>query len=216
MARRSAYSSYLAQRQRAIAAQARAQQRAVREAERARKAFERAQVAENKERRRLYLESRQATVDAMNFELGREVERLEGLLLATLDVDDFLDFETLRVEPELPPFQPGALATPAPTPTLGSFLPAAPSGLGKFLPGAKEKFERASEAARAAYDAAVADHAEHEAVRENALAEAKAAYESDVEKIKARAASQNAEIDEFQRRFDADEPDAIVEYFSLV
>ena len=216
MARRSAYSSYLAQRQRVLEAQARAEQRAVREAERARKAYERAQVAENKERRRLYLESRHAKVDGMNALLERDVERLEGLLRATLDVDDFLDFETLKVEPEIPPFQPGALATPTPAPELGSFLPAPPSGLGKFLPGAKEKFEQASEAARAAYDSAIAEHAGHELARENALAEAKGTHDSDVEKIKARAASDNEEIDEFRLRFEADEPDAIVEYFSLV
>jgi len=188
----------------------------VREAERARKAYERAQAAEEKEQKRLYLESRQADVDSMNAELAADVEALEGLLHATLGIDDYLDFETLKVEPEIPPFQPGTLATPVEAPTLESFLPAEPSGLGKFLPGAKEKFQTAVAEAHAGFNAATAAHAEREAARETALAEAKEAYEAEVERIQARAASQNEEIDEFRKRFDADEAEAIVEYFSLV
>jgi restriction system protein len=58
----------------------RAQQRAVatatREAERARKALERAEAWEQKEQKRLYLEARQAEVDAMNGELESEVAEL--------------------------------------------------------------------------------------------------------------------------------------------
>ena len=199
--------------------QARAQERAtlaaVREAERARKAYERAQLAEEKERRRLYLESRQAEVEAMNAELAAEVEELEGLLQATLSVDDYLDFETLKVEPELPLFQPGALANATERPRIENFPPA-PTGVGKFVPGAKAKHEQALEEGRQLFARAETGWAEREREREAALVEARAAHEAEVEKINAKVAEQNAEIDEFAARFEVSEPAAIVEYFSLV
>jgi len=217
MARRSSYSTRVAQRQGAIERQ---QQRALlaatREVERAQKAYERAQVAEEKEKKRLYVESRQAEVEAMNASVAADVEALEGLLRTTLDVDDYLDFETLRVEPEIPLFQPGSLATAAAAPKPESFLPPPPTGLGKFRPGAKDKHERAVEEARQRFEQAQARHTEREQERQAALAEAEETHKAEVEKIKAVAAQQNQEIDEFRARFDADEAAAIVEYFSLV
>jgi restriction system protein len=120
----------------------------MREAERARRAYERAQAVEEKDRKRLYLQSRVADVEARNEELDAFVASLESLLAATLDVDDFLDFEALKEEPDVPPFQPGALATPEPAPAIELFMPPKPSGVGKFLPGAKAKYEQAVEAAR--------------------------------------------------------------------
>jgi restriction system protein len=198
----------------------RAQQRAVatatREAERARKALERAEAWEQKEQKRLYLEARQAEVDAMNGELESEVAELETLLAATLDVDDYLDFETLKVEPEIPPFQPGSLDIREAQPTRDSFLPEPLSGVAKFVPGAKARHELAVAEGETRYVAAVAEHGEREKAREAALAKARADYDEDVAKMRAQAAAQNEEIDDFRRRFDASDPAAIVEYFSLV
>ena len=69
------------------------------DAERAHRAYERAQTAEAKERQRLYVESRLADVELLNEELQDDVARLHRLLADTLTVDDFLDFETLS-EPD--------------------------------------------------------------------------------------------------------------------
>lgn len=220
MARRSSYAYRLAQRQRELERQARAQDQAVlaaaREAERARKAYERAQALDEKERKRLYLESRTAEVEAMNEELEGKNQGLESLLRATLDVDDYLDFEELKEEPELPPFQPGALATAEVAPQIESFMPPELGGVGKLVPGAKAKHERAVAEARQQYEAEKTAYDERERQREQALAEARQAHEAEVEKVKARVAAQNQEVDEFRTRFEAGDPAAIVEYFSLV
>ena len=220
MARRSSFGYRMAQYQRELERQARAQQRAqmaaVREAERAEKAYARAQALDEKERKRLYVESRTAAVEAMNAELQAQNDELERLLRATLDVDDYLDFETLKAEPEIPPFQPGALAVSEAPPLIETFMPPPLSGMAKLVPGAKAKHEQAVETAKQAFEAATEAHAERERQREDALAEAKRAHEADVEKIKERAAAQNQEVDEFRGRFDAGQPEAIVEYFSLV
>ena len=90
---------------RAQAAQAREQTRAYREAERARAAYAWALAAEEKERKRLYAESRAADVEAMNEDLGARLAALDGLLRATLNIDDHLEFDSLRRPPDLPPWR---------------------------------------------------------------------------------------------------------------
>jgi restriction system protein len=218
--RRSSFARALAQHQREVERQQRLaereQMRTLREAERARREYERAAAAEEKEKRRLYLESRLAEVDAMNEQLDAHVGRLETLLGATLDIDDFLDFESLKAEPEIPPFQPGALANPEPPPSLDTFMPEAPGGLGKLVPGAKSKHAAAVEEAKAAYERACATHAEREAERERALGDARTEHEREVAGITSRAEAANREVDEFRQRFEAGEPEAVTEYFSLV
>jgi restriction system protein len=77
--------------------------------------------------------------------------RSKSLLLATLSVDDYIDFEALKEEPELPPFQPGSLAVPASPPGEQDFMPAPLSGMGKFVPGAKAKHEQMVAEATARY-----------------------------------------------------------------
>jgi len=220
VARRSSFSSRVAQHQREQERIRRAgdreQMRAVREAERAQRAYERGAAAEEKERKRLYLESRTAQVDGMNEELEAYSGELEGLLAHTLGTDDYLDFEVLKEEPELPPFQPGALAAPQPAPRLEDFLPLPPTGVGKFLPGGKAKHEQAVVDATAAFERDRDEHAAREAEREVAVGAARAAYDAEIERMKERIAGQHLEVEEFKARFDAADPEAVTEYFSLV
>lgn len=220
MARRSGFAYRLAQQQRQLEAQARAgsrdQMRALREAERARKAYERAGAAEEKEQKRLYVESRAADVDAMNEQLDTFVFSLENLLAATLDVDDFLGFESLKEKPEPLPFQPGALATQEPPPQVESFMPPAPTGVGKFMPGANAKYEHAVQDAQARFAEAQEVYRGRERQREQALTEARKEHEQEIARMEARAEAKNREVDDFRARFEAGEPDAVIEYFSLV
>jgi restriction system protein len=202
------------ERQRAINAQLRAQERAVREAERARKTYERAQAAEEKEKKRLYVESRLAEVEAKNKQLEAYLVSLENLLDHTLNVDDFLDFERLKQEPEIPPFQPGELARPEPVPQIA--LPSELSAIGKLVPGAKARHEKQVEEAKVKHEMALREHSEREATRQKLLAEEQAKYEAMADDLRQAATERNAEIDDFQKRFEVGEPDAIVSYFDLV
>lgn len=109
MARRRSYVSTFAQIQReaarAQAAQVRAQAAARREAERARTAYLRAQAANEKERKRLYAESRTAEVAAKNDDLEAEIAALQGLLAATLKVNDRISFSSLKKPAAVPPWR---------------------------------------------------------------------------------------------------------------
>jgi restriction system protein len=204
------------ERERAARDRERASMARARAAERAKKDYERARAVEEKERQRLYLAARAAEADALNEDLSARNDALDRLLRATLTIDDYLDLESLKQEPEIPAFQPGALDTPGRAPELASFMPPPLTGLGKLVPGAAKKHQRSTSEATTRYDAEIAAHGERERGRLQALDAARREHEEQVVKIKARAEAQNQEIDQFRAQFDAGEPDAVVQYFSLV
>ncbi|MCB9610685.1 MAG: hypothetical protein H6807_08570 [Planctomycetes bacterium] len=149
---------FLAELQRAAKAAAREQARMARENVRARNAAAREAAkrqrehernlaqqarAEAAEQRRLdklakeaYIADREAEVEELNAELTRVQDELSSLLSATLDVDDFVDLEMLRVRAEHPPFPRPELERPTPPPVPIAdppepiyAMPPAPTGL---------------------------------------------------------------------------------------
>lgn len=152
------------------AAEFRAQQAAERQAEKARRDLERAQVAASKASAReqaeadklakaLYVESRLADVEAMNADLANDYSEIDSMLAWTLSVDDFVDLNELRVVVEHPPFDPGPLGEPILAmpelvyPPQPQFVePPAPTGM--FA--SKKKHEEAIAQAKAAHEAAYA------------------------------------------------------------
>ena len=187
-----------------------------REAERARKAYERSQALAEKERKQLYLEARLAETDAQNELLASTAQALEGLLAATLDLDDYVDLEALKEEPRVPAFDPGALVVSKPTPELVTFLPAELTGFAKLKPGAGKKHAREVEEATQRYESELAAHEQRESDRLAALADAQRRHDELVAETRAKVERRNLELDDFRVRFDAGEPEAVVDYFSLV
>ena len=150
------------QRQRAAERQ---QLAAIRRTEQARKAEQQAalrfQRASEADRKRLekealaaHLATQQAEVDQLNAELAASYDRLDTLLAATLNVDDYLDLESLRRPVVHPPFDRADLEIPVsapitlldPEPPVFQ-APAAPTGL--F--GRKKKLAEAQAQAEAEY-----------------------------------------------------------------
>lgn len=141
-------------------------------------------------------------------------DRLDGLLAATLDVDDSVDFESMKHRPARPSFDPGLLAVPAPAPQWGTFEPPAPKGLAKAF--GKDKHAAAIAAARAAFADAVARHEADERLRVASLAQAEAEHEGQVEALRQQLLEQHRGVDEFRDAFEVGDPDAVVGYFDLV
>ena len=220
MGRNRGFTGVLIQMQRQAEREAKAREAAQRkaavEAERARRAYERARAADEKERARLYAESRAAEVTALNEELADQIAALEGLLRDTLDVDDFLDFESLKEVTPRPPFAPGNLAVAEPPPDPTAFSPPAPSGAQKLIPGARQRYLTRFEEGRREYEAAVQEHQHREARRLELLEQASAEHQRATAELEARLARQNAEIEAFKASFEAAEPDAVRQYFALV
>ncbi len=195
---------------------AKAQTQAARAAEKARKDYERAAVADQKERTRLYLESRMAQIDLQNEQLEEQVSQVEHLLLDVLSIDSFINLQTLKQTPNLPSFNPGLLGIAEPQPQVHMYTPPAPTGLQKFLPGAKEKYAQEGAKAQEVYQTHVAAHSKREMARQRALAEMKGQYDRQVAEEREKITLQHAEIDKFQQDLLAGSPQAIVDYFTMV
>jgi restriction system protein len=224
MARRSGFLHALAQAQREAERKRTAQLRnlaqlqtqAAKAAEKARKEYERAQLTDQKERARLYTESRIAQVNLQNEQLDQAIARLSNILRETLAVDSFIDLQTLKQAPEYPVFNPGQLGVAEPPPVLQMYLPPELTGIQKLLPGAKEK--QAQEVARAyeVYRSHASAHAAREQARQQSLTQAGAMFDRQVAEEHQKIAAQHTEIDNFQRELLACSPSAVVNYFTLV
>lgn len=233
------------QRQRAAARQ---QLAAARRAEQAQKAAERAQAAATRaaeaDRKRLerealaaHVAAMQAEVESLNLGLSEHYAELDGLLEATLGVDDFVDLETLRVVAEHPPFPAEQLRrpTPSPTPIADPPLPVrgeVPAPTGLF--GKKKKLEAAHAAVEQQYAtdyyawqaatealpgrraAQAAEYDEAERARLVSLEEAEQRYAAECEARERDAAEQNEELDQLIAGLGYGTVDAVQEYVSIV
>lgn len=199
-----------------LRAQQRAQTQAAKAAEKARKAYEQAQTADQKERARLYTEAHIAEASLQNEQLEQTVFRLGSLLKESLSIDTFIDLDTLKQTYTPPLFDPGSLGLAASPPILQAYLPPALSGIQKMLPGAKERYDRQVAQAYAHYEADRVAYTERETQRQQALAHAQAAFEQQVREMRQKVAAHNAEIEAFQKDFAAGVPSAIVNYCTMV
>src|SRR5258706_5465811 len=170
MARRSGLLHAIAQAQREAERKQKAQLRemnqAARAAEKARKDYERAVTADQKERARLYTESMIAQVNYQNEQLEQQIKLLEHLLRDALSADTYIDVQRLKQTPNLPPFNPGQLAIVEPPPQPQMYMPPPPTGIQKLLPGAKEKYAQEVAKAQEAYRGHVATHSAREIARQ--------------------------------------------------
>jgi restriction system protein len=231
------------QAERAYAAAARREEQARKRAERAAAQFARATAAEQKalerEAKRLHQEARLAEVSSLNARLKETFDEVDSLLASTLDVDDFVDLERLRVTATHPPFTRSDLEVPTPPPTLASAAPEpvytepeAPRGIAGLF--GKKKHADAVAAAQAAFERAhqewqaVAaaiperqlrqrqDHDAAERQRLEALQQAREEYRRESEEREADAAKTNEALDALIVGLQAGKDSAIQEYVGIV
>lgn len=236
--------------ERAQKAAERERRAAARRTEQARKADERAakQLARGREqdRKRLEKEAKEAhaaaqtaLVEEKNAELAEIYDEIDSLLQATLDVDDFVDLESLKRTAAHPPFDRPDLEEPIPEPVklpeppkplLKS--PSAPTGLGSLF--GKKKHERAVAAASAAHKRAkeawveektrqnsnfekmVEDHRAREEERLRTLEAEKARYAAECRVREDEVAERNEEVDNLIADLGYGVQEAIEEYISIV
>jgi restriction system protein len=210
---------------RAQAARARANAQAQRQAERSRAtaareaartqaAYARAARADAKERARLYAEARTAEVAANNEELEQQVADLQSLLSASLQVDDFIDLDSLKQAAQIPVWQHGHLEIAEPAPDPAQYTVPSPSGIGKLFGGKQHK--QAVETAQAAYEQASEQHVQREQARIAALQQARASFDATTAAANAAAEKQHQEIDAFKATLASGDQDAVVTYFEMV
>jgi restriction system protein len=199
---------------RAQTAQLRAQAAARRAAERAQAAYLRARAAEEKEVKRLYMESRVAHVAAINEDLKDKVGALESLLAASLKAGDLVSFAALKKPASLPIWQHALLERSEPAPAQAAFMAPPPAGFAKVF--GKGKHERAVAEGRARYEQASADHHAREERRSLELVKARAEWQAAVDAANAQAREQHQQVAAFEADYRRGELDAVVSYCSIV
>jgi len=231
-------------RQAALRQQAAAQRRveqAQRAAERAQLAAARASDAERKrlerEAAQAHAEAQLARVDELNEHLVEQYAELDGLLAATLAVDDFVDLESLRAVVQHPAFPredlraPLAPPPPLPDPPLPVKYDPAPVK-GAF--GRKKKEAAAAAAAEQQYAtdywawqkavqelpgrraAMQAAFEQAETARQSQLAAELSRYQAECDEREKSATEQNAELDELINGLAYGTVDAVQEYVRIV
>lgn len=197
---------------------------------RAAAASERDRKAWGKELKAAHDRSQEAEVELMNAQLNDVFAELDGLLEATIEVDDYIDLKTLLRAEATTPFDRPELeeATPSPQPPR---LPQEPKYIEPAQPKgffAKKKklaaaIQSATEAHSAAYkkweeavtrlqDGHKADeekHAKEEALRVETLEAEKKRFQSELE-------THNASVESFITNLSYGDADAIQEYIALV
>lgn len=192
-----------------------------------------------KEAKEDHLEAMEADVEERNRALEVVYEDIDTLLASTLDKDDYVDLNSLRVVAHHPPFDRSDLSTPNSEPSTihepakpALTLPEHPRGLASLF--GKKKFAEAVEAARQAHEQAVVNwqaqcrdaearrqiakekHLQVEAERLEKLSVERARYANECAVREAEADEHNRKLDELIANLGYGTADAIQEYVSIV
>lgn len=201
----------------------REQARAERQHARAVRQYERALAAHNREMereaKRQYVEDQLESAEDQTAALAAMVDALDAVLSHTIDVDDRIDFDSLRLPVTYPAFEPPPhLAHAAPEPRRDSYLfyVKAPGFLSQLLPGAQRRYQEQLQLAQARYESAVSEHALAERARVAALNAAHDDYERRKAEALAEARQRNSEVDDFEAAYLRGEPDSVVVYNTMV
>ncbi|ESQ08672.1 MAG: hypothetical protein N838_21740 [Thiohalocapsa sp. PB-PSB1] len=192
-----------------------------------------------KEAAAAHVEARLAEVDDLNAEIQEAYAEIDGLLAATLSVDDYVDLETLKQEVKHPPFDRPDLERPIPAPAKPEppempalIEPDTPTGL-RGLFGKRGHAKRLEEARRqheahslewkqtvkrleAEYEAAVEAHVRDEERRLAQLEAERARYAKDCEARETEIAEQNSAVDRLASNLGYGVIEAVEEYVAIV
>jgi restriction system protein len=227
---------------RAHAAAQREAARAVRAAQQAKTAAVAANARERgrleKEAERLHVESQLAEVASRNTDLAQSREEIDGILAATLAVNDYVNLEALKVTAvEHPPFDPGLYGIPNPPVRELVYPPApiyqeppSPGGLfgakkkhAELIALAQAQYEQAcrewdgrNRAMYAAHAAATSRRDEAERLRLEQVAALHAKYRAECQHREAKAEAQNQTLAKLISDLAFDVESAIREYVGIV
>lgn len=212
---------------------------------RAKAAAARAQAQERKkaEKEAIALHKQHMTAEAEAVMAGYQAQydEIDSLLGATLDVDDYVDLESLKRVVAHPEFDPGDAGRPVPKPVLLQNPPEptlneppAPTGL-KAMFGGRAKFEQEIQLLRRNWEIAHAQwrqdvqvnipgenqrrvnaHTDAERQRIQELESLQAQYRQDCDQRQREVDLHNEKVDDLIRRLDSGESMAVDEYVGIV
>ncbi|MBS0549360.1 MAG: restriction endonuclease [Proteobacteria bacterium] len=192
---------------------------AQRDAERATRERARTLREQEREEKARHLQDQEQEVADLNTEIANQLDALAAILPQTLSVCDAIAFDSLRIhEPspvlEIPEHLRNGTQAPDERAFLDGVLPL--RGWRKLIPGARKRYERACDAAKEAFEAALSKWQIAEAERSAKIATLEKEHAVIVSGVEAKKRQRNAEVDEFEANYKAKDPDAIVAYYTMV
>jgi restriction system protein len=222
MARYRSYQSVMSavarEEARRIREQQQAQVRAERESIREAKQKERDRVLQAKEQKQRYLDARVQEVDDLNKDLQRILDELANLLNYTLNINDAIEFATLRVhEPLVLEPIPDTLMRSTPAPNKEEyFQQVKPQGFLEKVLGLKGRYQRELAAAEEQYRVALQAYEVIETQRAANLLQRQAEDTLARQSYQAKVMQREAEVAELERNYQQGEVDAVIAYNSMV
>jgi restriction system protein len=154
----------------------------------------------------------QISADNQTAELTTFTNELSSVLSSGLNNQPY-GLGQLKLAGHPPPFSSDSIPREKAPPILETFLPPEPQGLASRLPSAKRKFDEAIQLGRQQFDKALREHSEHVATRHKLMAEAKAAYEQQVEVFQQNELERIGRVIDFDVRYKSGDPEAVSQYF---
>jgi restriction system protein len=172
---------------------------------------------EQREAREQEIAEGHAEAETVTRTLQANLTELRTLLTGTLDEDPYLPWDRFKVPLLTAEFKPPQqLATEPPPPQASDFMPEPLTGLGALAPGRKRAYADAVAHGQAAYEQAIAAHAQAERDRREQLARAQSEHELSVSREREHARRQHTVIDQMARDFAEGKRKAVADYFSGV
>ena len=220
MARRYTFNRLVSDLARESARQERASQQAerarIRELERYQREAVRLQKQYEKEEKLRYIEARMGEVDEINTQIEERISDLSEILEYTLEIDDTISFDSLRIHDRFRPFTvPKELESPLAKPVETDYLSAVkePGMVAKLVPGAQKRYEEAisiaKRIAKEKFESVLKNHEWEVSRREAAIQKLKDEYEKDRHAFELKVSQRNREIDEFEKAYFGGDPSAI-------
>lgn len=173
-------------------------------------------IADEKDRKRRYLEQRAEEVTEQNAELAATLSSLSRLLIDGLNRRNWpLNFDSLKQPLALPPFDAKGANSAQPAPKLEDFMPK-PPGFFQRLFGGQKRYDAGAQKAHLDCEEASKRHAVSEMARELRLVQARREYAETCEQIGVKAKQHNEEVDALRQRYLGSEPEAVAAYYANV
>jgi restriction system protein len=172
---------------------------------------------EQRETREQEIAAGHMEAEAVTRTLQGNLTELRTLLMGTLDEDPYLPWGRFKEPSLLTEFKPSQqLATEQPAPQASDFMPEPLTGLSALAPGRKRAYAEAVAHGEAAYEQAIAAHAQAEQDRKERLARARSDHGLSMRRERERVRQQHAVIDQMARDFADGKRKAVADYFSSV
>jgi restriction system protein len=171
-----------------------------------------------KEARQQYIQDRIEEAEEKNETNANYILDFSKILEHTLDIDDAIEFDSLRVKDEFPPFQPPQeLTLEVPRPDKQNYLKNIKSmGFLENALGMKGRYQREVQAAEVEYDNAIKAYDALLCEKKSKLEQLRAEYDANREAFLRKVQQRDQEVSELEAAYNSGDPSAIKTYATMV